>query len=182
LRRNRHQIVTRVFQIAGISLVLLDVLLYFVVYRQTQSQLSSELEQFASLRQRIFDGEARIERLTKYRAGLPDTDRNLAALIEDHTLHRRTAYSQAFKLLRLVAQHSGAELGKVEFKRNDKVGGPLLPLGAAINAEGSFPQLLKFAHGLETASDLLVIRSFSMTEGEDTPQQLRLVVDMYFTP
>ena len=182
MRRNRQQIVTRVFQIAGISLVLVDVLLFFVVYRQTQAQLSSELDQFASLRQRIFDGEARIERLRKYKAALPDTGKNLTALIEDHTLHRRTAYSQAFKLLRLVAQQSGVELGKVEFKRNDKAGGPLLPLGAAINAEGSFPQLLKFAHGLETADDLLVIRSFSMTEGEDTPQQLRLLVDMYFTP
>ena len=182
MRRNRRQIVTRVFQVAGISLVLLDVALYFVVYRQTQSQLSSEMDQFASLRRRIFDGEERIERLTKYKSSLPDTGKNLTALIEDHTLHRRTAYSQAFKLLRLVAQESGAELGKVEFKRNDKIGGPLLPLGAAINAEGTFPQLLKFAHGLETANDLLVIRSFRITEGEDTPLQLRLVVDMYFTP
>ena len=182
MRRNRRQIVTRIFQIAGISLVLLDILLYFLVYRQTQSQLTSEFEQFASLRQRIFDGEARIELLTKYKASLPGTGKNLTALVEDHTLHRRTAYSQAFKLLRLVAQESGAELGKVEFKRNDKIGGPLLPLGAAINAEGTFPQLLKFAHGLETANDLLVIRSFRITEGEDTPLQLRLVVDMYFTP
>jgi hypothetical protein len=182
LRRNRHQIVTRVFQIVGISLVLLDVLLYFFVYRQTQSQLSSELEQFASLRQSIFDGEARIGRLTKYKEGLPETGKKLAAVIEDHTLHRRQAYSQAFKLLRQVAEQSGAELGKVDFKRNDKATGPVLPLGAAINVEGSFPALLKFAHGLETANDLLVIRSFSMMEGEDTPQQLHLLVDLYFTP
>ena len=68
------------------------------------------------------------------------------------------------------------------FKRNDKATGPVLPLGAAINVEGSFPALLKFAHGLETAKDLLVIRSFSMMEGEDTPQQLHLLVDIYFTP
>ena len=70
----------------------------------------------------------------------------------------------------------------MDFRRNDKTAGPVLPLGAAINVEGSFPALLKFAHGLETANDLLVIRSFSMMEGEDTPQQMRLVVDMYFTP
>jgi len=182
LRRNRHQTVTRVFQIFGISLVLLDVLLYFFVYRQTQSLLSSELEQFESLRLRIFDGEARIGRLTKYKDGLPETGKNLAAVIGDHTLHRRQAYSQAFKLLRQVAEKSGAQLGKVEFKRNDRAAGPVLPLGAAINVEGSFPALLKFAHGLETANDLLVIRSFNMVEGEDTPQQMHLVVDMYFTP
>ena len=182
MRRNRHQIVTRVFQILGISLVLVDVLLYFFVYRQTQLQLSSELEQFASLRQRILDGEVRIERLTKYKAALPQTGKQLSALIEDHTLHRRTAYSQAFKLLQQVAAQSGAQLGKVDFKRNDKATGPVLPLGAAINVQGTFPALLKFAHGLETANNLLVIRSFSLTEGEDTPQQLRLLVDMYFTP
>ena len=162
--------------------MLLDVLLYFAVYRQIQSQLSSELEQFAALRQRIFDAEGRIERLTKYKASLPEAGKKLAALIEDHALHRRTAYSQAFKLLRQVAEQSGVQLGKVEFRRNDKAAGPVLPLGAAINAEGSFPQLLRFAHGLETASDLLVIRSFSMAEGVDTPQQLRLLVDIYFIP
>ena len=182
MRRNRHQIVTRVFQIAGISLVLLDVLLYFVLYRQTQSQLTSELDQFDSIRQHIFDEEARIERLTKYKAGLPETGKKLAALIEDHTLHRRTAYSQAFKLLRLVAEQSGAQLGKIDFKRDDKASGPLLPLGAVINVEGTFPALLKFAHGLETANELLLLRSFNWAEGEDTPLQLRLVVDMYFTP
>ena len=182
MRRNRRQTVTRIFQITGVFLVLLDVALYFVVYRQTQTQLSSELEQFAALRQRILDREAHIERLKKYKAGLPGTGKQLATLIQDHALHRRQAYSQAFKLLRLVEKESGAELGKVDFKRNDKASGPLLPLGAVINVEGSFPALLKFAHGLETASELLVLRSFSMTEGEDTPLQLRLVIDLYFTP
>jgi hypothetical protein len=182
LRRSRHQTVTRVFQIAGVSLLLLDVLLYYVAYLPIQSRLSSELQQFASLRQHILEGETRIERLRKYKEGLPETGKMLASLEEDHTLHRRQAYSQAFKLLRLVAEQSGAQLGKVDFKRNDKASGPLLPLGALINVEGSFPALLKFAHGLETASDLLVIRSFSMAEGEDTPLQLRLAVDLYFTP
>jgi hypothetical protein len=65
---------------------------------------------------------------------------------------------------------------------DEKVSGPLQRLGIMIDVEGSFPALLKFAHGLETSSDLLLIRSFSMAEGKDNPLELRLAADLYLTP
>jgi Tfp pilus assembly protein PilO len=182
LRKNLRQTITRIFQITGVSLVVLDVLLFFFVYQRTQSQLSSDLQQFASLRRSIFDGEARIERLKTYREALPETGKKLASLVEGHAPPRRQAYSQASELVRRIAEKSGAQLVKVGFKMDEKVSGPLQRLGIVIDVEGSFPALLKFAHGLETSSDLLLIRSFSLAEGKDNPLELRLVADLYLTP
>jgi hypothetical protein len=41
---------------------------------------------------------------------------------------------------------------------------------------------LKFAHGLETANDLIVIRSFTLAEGDNGALELRLATDLYLTP
>lgn len=180
--KSRHQTVTRAFQIAGASLLLLDVLLYFGAYRSTQALLSSEQQQFATLRRRIFDGEVRIERLKKFRATLPEAGKRLASLERDHTPPRRQAFSQAARLVRRVTEQSGTQLGSVAYKLDNNVSGPLQRLGLVINVEGSFPALLKFAHGLETAKDLMAIQSFNIVEGENSLLELRLTADLYLTP
>lgn len=181
--RSRHQNVIRAFQIAGASLVLLDVLLYYGMYQSTQALASSAQKDFASLRRRIFDGETRIERLKKFLEALPEAGKRLSAFEQDHTPPRRQGYSQAAKLLRLVAEKSGAQLAKVVYKKLDtKVSGPLQPLGMLITVDGSFPTLLKFAHGLETASDLILIRSFNIAASDNRALELRLAADLYLTP
>ena len=182
MRKTRYQIVTRSFQVAGVSLLLIDGLLYFLAYQHMQSELSHQLQQFASLRQSIFDSQARIERLTKSRAALPETGKKLASLVENHTAPRRQMYSQASKLVHLVAEQSGAQLDKVAFKEDTKSTGPLLRLAVFIDIQGSFQELLKFAHGLETAGELLEMRSFSLSEGKESPLELRLAADLYVTP
>jgi len=182
LPRGHRQTVIRAFQIAGISLVLLDVLLYFGMYRSTQALVSSEQQQFAALRRRIYDGEVRIERLKKFREALPEADKRLAALERDHTPSRRQAFSQAAKLVRGATEHSGMQLTSVTYKLDNNASGPVQRLGLVIVVEGPFPALLKFAHALETASDLIVIRSFNIAVGETQPLQLRLAADLYLTP
>lgn len=180
--RTRRQNVTRAFQIAGASLVLLDVLLYYGMYRSTQALASTAQQQFASLRRHIFDGETRIERLKKFLGALPEAGKRLASFEQEHTPPRRQGYSQAAKLLRLAAKESGAQLARVDFKLDTKPSGPLQRLGLLIIVDGSFPALLKFAHGLETANDLILIRSFNIAAVEDRAQELRLVADFYLRP
>jgi len=152
------------------------------MYRYTQRQLSLEQQKFASLRRHILDGEERVVRLQQYWEALPETGKKLAALEREHTPPRRQAYSLTSELVRRIADQSGAQLIKVGFKLDDKVSGPLQRLGIVIDVDGPFPALLKFAHGLETASDLLVIQSFNLVEGENSPLQLRLAADLYLTP
>ncbi len=182
MARSRRHTVIRVVQIAGASLVVLDVLLYFFMYRYTQSMLFTEQQQFADLRGRILDDESRIGRLNQFLAGLPAAGERLASFEKDHAPARRQAYSQAAKMLRVLAEKSGAQLGSVAYKRDDKSSGPLLRLGLMINVEGSFPALMKFAHGLETAQDLVVIRGFNIAETDNRVLDLRLAADMYLTP
>jgi Tfp pilus assembly protein PilO len=163
-------------------LVLLDVLLYFSMYRSTQALVSSEQQQFATVRRRIFDGEARIERLKKFRATLPEAGKRLASLERDYAPPRRQAFSQAARLVRRVTEQSGTQLASVAYKLDSNVSGPLQRLGLVIKVAGSFPGLLKFAHGLETASDLMVIRSFNIAVGDNRVLELRLAADLYLTP
>jgi hypothetical protein len=147
-----------------------------------QTLASSEQQQFASLRRRIFDGEIRVERLKKFLGSLPEAGDRLSSFEREHTPPRRQAYSRASALVRRVAEQSGTQLVSVTYKRDDKASGPLQRLGSLINVEGSFPALLRFAHGLETASDLIVIRSFSIAVGDNAALQLRLATDLYLMP
>ena len=180
--RSHRQTVTRVFQIAGASLVLLDVLLYFGMLQSTQALVSSKQQQFTALRRRIYDGEVRIERLKKFREALPEAGKRLAALEQDHTPPRRQGYSQAAKLVRSATEQSGTQLTSVAYKLDNNASGPLQRLGLVIIVSGPFPALLKFAHALETASDFIVIRSFSMAASETHALELRLGADLYLTP
>jgi hypothetical protein len=182
LARSRHQTVTRIFQITGVSLVLLDVLLYFLMYRSTQALAFTEQEQFASLRRRNLEAEIRIERLKKFLAALPEAGERLSAFEQEHTPPRRQGYSKASELVRRVAEQSGTQLVSVAFKLDSKTPGALQSLGAVINVEGSFAGLLRFAHGLETASDLILTRSFSIVMGDNQTLEMRLAIDLFLMP
>jgi len=147
-----------------------------------QAMVSSKQEQFATLRRRILEGEARIERLNKFRATLPEAGQRLASLERDHTPPRRQAFSQAKAVVRRAAEQSGAQLVSVNYKLDNNTSGPLQRLGLVINVAGPFPALLKFAHGLETASDLLLLQGFTLAVGDTGALELRLLADLYLTP
>jgi Tfp pilus assembly protein PilO len=150
--------------------------------QSTQALVSSKQQQFTALRRRIYDGEVRIERLKKFREALPEAGKRLAALEQDHTPPRRQGYSQAAKLVRSATEQSGTQLTSVAYKLDNNASGPLQRLGLVIIVSGPFPALLKFAHALETASDFIVIRSFSMAASETHALELRLGADLYLTP
>jgi Tfp pilus assembly protein PilO len=152
------------------------------MFRPTQALVFSEQQQFTALRRRIYDEEIRIERLKKFWEALPEADKRLAALERDHAPPRRQGYSQASKLVRRATEQSGTQLASIAYKLDDNTSGPLQRLGMVINVGGAFPALLKFVHALETASDLIVIRSFNIAVGDTQPLQLRLDADLYLTP
>jgi len=182
LPKSRRQTLSRVFQILGASLVLLDVLLYFGVLGYIQSLASSEEQQFAALRRRIYDEEIRIERLKKFREALPQAEKRLDALKREHAPSRRQGYSQAHKLVQTATDQSKTQLTSVGYKLDSSTSGPLQRLELLIVVSGPFPALLKFAHALETASELIVIRSFSIAATEENALELRLGADLYLMP
>ncbi len=163
-------------------MVLLDLLLFFGLFRPIQALVFSEQQQFAALRRRIYDDEVRIERLKKFREALPEAGKKLAALEQDYAPPRRQGFSQAAKLVRRGTEQSGTQLISVAYKLDNDPSGPLQRLGLVINVAGPFPALLKFVHALETASDLIVIRSFKIATGDTQELDLRLAADLYLTP
>jgi len=152
------------------------------MFLPVQAMVSSEQEQYATLRWHILEEGARIERLNKFRATLPEVGQRLAALERDHTPPRRQAFSEAKALVRRAAEQSGAQLVSVNYKLDNNTSGPLQRLGLVINVAGPFPALLKFAHGLETASDLLLLQGFTLVVGDTGALELRLLADLYLTP
>ena len=152
------------------------------MFRSTQALLSSEQQQFAALRQRIYDEEVSIERLEKFREALPEAGKRLAALKRDHTPPRRQGFSQAAKLVRRLTEQSGTQLTSVAYKLDNNASGPLQRLGLVIVVAGPFPALLKFTHALETASGFIVIRSFNIAAGDTHALELKLAADLYLTP
>jgi hypothetical protein len=61
-------------------------------------------------------------------------------------------------------------------------GEPLERLGIEVDVQGSFPSLLGFAHAVETSSDFLVLRGFSLETGDGETLALRMAADLYVTP
>jgi Tfp pilus assembly protein PilO len=178
----RHRTLIRALEITGASLVLLDAVLYFGMFRSVRSLASQEEERVVTLRARIANDDLRIDHLKKIREGLPEAGKTLAALEHDRTPPRRQAFSQAAGLVRHLTETSGTQLANVSYKLDKYPSGPVQRLGLVVSVAGPFPALLKFAHGLETASNLIVIQSFSIEPGDGGNLLLRLIADSYLTP
>jgi len=74
------------------------------------------------------------------------------------------------------------QLSGVSYRLDEVKGEPLQRLGIEINVQGPFPSLLGFAHAVETSSDFLVLRGFTLEAGDEGTLELRMRVDLYVTP
>jgi Tfp pilus assembly protein PilO len=182
LRRSRRHVLIRVIERVGLVLILLDALLYLAMLRPVQNLVSSEQQRFAATRRQIREAQARVERLERFQEALPGAGEKVDAFKRDHVPPRRRGFSRADRLVRSTADLSGAQLTSIAYRLNTDHDEPLERLGMEINVEGSFVNLFKFAHALETASDFIVIREFSFEPGEGSALTLRLVADLYLTP
>jgi hypothetical protein len=81
-----------------------------------------------------------------------------------------------------ATDQSKTQLTSVGYKLDNSTSAPLQRLELLIVVSGSFPALLKFAHALETASELILIRSFSIAASEENALELRLGADLYLMP
>jgi len=182
VRKSRRQIVIRMIEVAGLGLVALDVAAYLAVYRPLGSKIAVEQQHYSVEREKVREQQARIGRLEKFQAALPQTAEQLENFREHRTSPRRRGYSTAEHLLRKVADAAGVQPPSVTFRLYPAHDDPLERLGLEINTGGSYPGLLKFAHGLETANDFILIREFNLAAGENGMLSLRLGADFYLTP
>ncbi|MGA2988198.1 MAG: hypothetical protein ABSG32_30840 [Terriglobia bacterium] len=183
MRKSRRQIVNRIIEVTGVALVALDLLVFFAVYRPLAEKLGVETRRHAELRQAIRNQQVRVDLLKKFEAATPRAGKGLEEFTTNRTPSRREAYSTAAHLIHKVADASGVHVSTLAYRLDTEHRDPLERLGLEINALGSYEDLLKFTHALETANDFILVREFTITPGaENGALGLRLGADLYLTP
>lgn len=126
--------------------------------------------------------EKRIQRLEKFKASLPDAQEQLAQFEKQHVPTRRRGFSRAAQLVREVAQESGVQVSGVAYKLDSDTTQPLERLSITVSVEGPYRSLVRFAHGLETGDDFILVRDFNFQPRESGNLSLRLTSDLYLLP
>lgn len=180
--QNSRRTLIPVFEVAAIVVVLLDVALGFAaVWARRQRDSTHEL--LADTRRRVAAERARISSLETFQAQLPDAEDQLEQFQSDHVPPRREAYSEASELVRDVAEKSRVKFAGVQYKLDTKQESPyFMRIGMDVGLDGVYPNLVAFCHGLETAADLVVVRSLVFTTGQGGGLALKVAADLYITP
>ena len=182
MAKSHRKVLVRFIVRAALVLVALDVVVYFAVSRPLARLETTVWNRLTEVRRRALETQTRVSQLERFRTNLPTAREQLAAFEHDHGPPRRQGFSRVARLVRRLSEQSGLELSGRSYRLDSSGKEPLERLGVELNLEGSFPNLLKFTHALETASDMIVLRDFSFGPGESGQVGLRLTADMYLAP
>jgi Tfp pilus assembly protein PilO len=164
-------------------LVALDLVVFFAVFEPLGTKLEAEARSHEELRRTIRTQELRVELLKNYQAALPGTGKGLDDFSANRAPSRREAYSTAAHLVHKLADAAGVKVTSMEYRLDTAHVDTLERLSLEINLLGPYQSLLKFSHGLETATDFITVREFDFSPGEDEGTlRLKLGADLYLTP
>jgi len=182
VRKSRRQIVKRIVEAIAVSVIALNILAFYLIYRPLGTQAAAEARHYTELRQSVRDLEVRVDRLEKFQAELPETGKALQDFMTNRIPPRRQAYSVAAHLVHKVGDAAGVKVMTMGYHLESEQHDPLERLALDINVVGSYAGLMKFSHGLETANDFMLVRQFTFVPGENGALNLRLGADLYLTP
>jgi Tfp pilus assembly protein PilO len=180
MRLSQSRLAARILERVAIALVLLALGAWLVVVRPFEDKLLAEQQVYRNARQQKLAAEARVARLEKIR--VTDADAELKGFVSEHMPPRRRSFSKAADLVRRLTEESGVQLSGVSYRLGEVKGEPLQRLGIEVNVQGSFPNLMGFAHAVETSPDFLVLRGFSLETEDGGTLALRMAADLYLTP
>jgi Tfp pilus assembly protein PilO len=182
VRKSRRQIANRVIEAIGVTLVALDLVIFFAVYRPLGDKLAAEARIHEELRQTAHNQQVRVELLKKFEATVPSAGKGLDDFITNRIPPRREAFSTAAHLIHRLADASSVKVTTLAYHLDTDHHDPLERLQLDISAQGSYAGLLKFSHALETANDFVLVREFTLSPGDNGALSLRLGADVYVTP
>lgn len=167
----------------ALILVVLDLIAYLAVYRSVNGMLSREQQRFTAQRIQWRRQQAASLRVERRAEALPAAERQVSTFVEAHVPRRREGYSRAAVLVENLTRRSGVELAGIAYKKDDdRSSVPFRRLTLSVYVQGPFNNLLNFGHGLETASDFIVVRSFKFESSGEGMLGLRLSADLYLMP
>lgn len=179
MRLTQSRLAARILERVAVGLVLLALGVWLVVVHPFEDKLLAEQQTYRNARQQKLAMEARVARLEKI--PVTDADAELKGFVSEHMPLRRRSFSKAADLVRRLTEESGVQLSGVSYRLGEVKGEPLQRLGIEVNVQGSFPSLMDFAHAVETSSDFLVLRGFSLQTGDGETLALRMTADLYVT-
>jgi Tfp pilus assembly protein PilO len=182
MTRTRRKLATRILEATALGLVVINLVLYFALVRPVRNVRAAAESQYTAVRDRVREGKARVARLEKFKAGVPDAETQLEEFLKDHVPERRQGFSRAARMVRKVSEDSKVRLTGVSYKLVARGDDPLARLGLEIAVEGTVANLLNFTHALETSGDFLTLREFSFEPGESRAIAMRVGADLYLKP
>ncbi|MBI4167113.1 MAG: hypothetical protein HY508_15415 [Acidobacteria bacterium] len=182
MNRRRRKLVTRIVEAFAVSLVTFDLVLYLALVRPLKNLQVSAENEYSATRSRIQEGKGRVARLEQYRVDVPKSETELKEFLTQHVPDRRQGFSHAARLVRKMSEDSKVRLTSVSYKLSGQTDSPLARLGLEFDVEGSFPDVLRFTHALETSGDFLRVRSFSLTPAETRTIAMHVGAELYLKP
>ncbi len=182
MSRKRRKSWARVVLKIGLVLLALDAVGYVVVERSLAALVTEKYGQFNSARAGWLQERMRVASLEKENAALPGELSQLKSFLAQHLPARRQGFSSAALLLQRLTQQSNVQLSGISYNLSASKGEPLDHMSLGVYVQGSFANLLAFAHTLETAQDLVVVRSFKFNPGDGGALGLRMTADLYLMP
>ena len=182
MSKSRRKTIVRIVEGTALVLVLLDLTVYFALVRPLRTMRTGEEASYAAARERLHDLKARAARLEKYQAAVPGAEGELSDFLKEHLPARRQGFSRAVRMVRELTGKSSLHLASVSYKLESSKDDPFERLAVQVDVEGSYSNLISFAHTLETSSDLIILRDFSFEPAEGHVLALRLGADLYLKP
>lgn len=182
MRRDRRKKIIRVFEIAALGAVVLDVAIYLLAVLPLRRQIVQGENSYHQVSLQVAQRKQHVVRLEKIHQELPAAEDHLKTFLQHHVPSRRRVFSDSAHLIRILTQQSGVQLQGISYKLSSEQGEPLDRLGLDVTVEGPFPSLLRFAHSLETGEDLILVKSFTFSAGQSGAVTLRVSGVLYLTP
>lgn len=165
-----------------VALFVLDAAVYFGLNRTLANLVVDTQAQFTAVRLNWLRERAKLSGLEAGAAALPGEQQQAKLFFDEHIPPRRVAFSRAATLIEKLTQRSHVDLTAIKYTPEADQAEPVSHLNLDAGVRGSFDNLLDFAHGLETADDFIVVRSFKFAAEDGGVLALHVNADLYLTP
>ena len=182
MNRRRRKTIIRFFERAALSMALLDLVVYFAAVRPLRSRGAEAEVSYRRAQAQEQQRQERVARLARFQEDLPHADAQLKTFLNDHVPTRRHAFSEASRMVRVLTTQSGVQLDNVSYKLTREKDEPLERLRINVVVEGPYANLLKFAHTLESASQLILLRDFTFSTNQGSIVSLQVGAELYLSP
>lgn len=182
MRKNRRKVLVRFFERAALGVVILDAVVYFAAVRPLHSRIAATESSHHRVLEQVQQRQERVERLEKFQKSLPAAHDQLETFLNDHVPPRRHAFSDAARLIRVLTSRSSVQLDNVSYKLSSEKDEPLERLRIDVIVEGPYTNLLKFAHTIESAPQLILVRDFTFSTSQGTIVSLQVGAELFLTP